>query len=111
MFTHRDYLPAVLEPGSIHHDSSVEKYDEDWCSVSYLFFYSWFWFSLYVAVDGRDYFSFVIRSCDADKSSSSLITSQLNNQIILEEIDRDAEQIINFKLKKDLSFVYRKVQR
>ncbi|UJR34147.1 hypothetical protein I4U23_021554 [Adineta vaga] len=29
MYTHRDYLRAVLESGSIHHDSSIERYDED----------------------------------------------------------------------------------
>ncbi|CAF1285891.1 unnamed protein product [Adineta steineri] len=29
MYTHRDYLRAVLESGSVHHDSSVERYDED----------------------------------------------------------------------------------
>ncbi|CAF1210063.1 unnamed protein product [Adineta ricciae] len=29
MYTHRDYLRAVLESGSVHHDSSIERYDED----------------------------------------------------------------------------------
>jgi hypothetical protein len=29
MFSHRDYLRAVLESGSVHHESSVEQYDED----------------------------------------------------------------------------------
>ncbi|CAF1986314.1 unnamed protein product [Rotaria magnacalcarata] len=29
MYSHRDYLQALLESGSVHHDSSVERFDED----------------------------------------------------------------------------------
>ena len=29
MFSHRDHLRAILESGSVHHESSVEQYDED----------------------------------------------------------------------------------
>ncbi|CAF4915405.1 unnamed protein product [Rotaria socialis] len=29
MYSHRDYLQALLESGSVHHDSSVEQFDED----------------------------------------------------------------------------------
>jgi len=87
MYSHRDYLQAVLESGAVHHDSSIQRYDEDKRMLA--FFDALLQRELKGqndnddenSDDDSDDLSFIIESSDDDLSSDD------EEQITLEEIN------------------------
>ncbi|CAF2530487.1 unnamed protein product [Rotaria sp. Silwood2] len=97
MYSHRDYLRAVLESGSVHHDSSIERYDEDKRMLA--FFDSLLQRELGSSHndddddddnsdDDSDDLSFIIDSSDDDQTSRiSQSEDEDEEEITLEEIN------------------------
>ncbi|CAF0772507.1 unnamed protein product [Rotaria sordida] len=92
MYTQRDYLRAVLESGSVHHDSSIERYDEDKRMLA--FFDSLLQRELGSghndddSDDDSDDLSFIIDSSDDDQTSRiSQSDDDDEEEITLEEIN------------------------